>query len=182
MRSMCLRPVVLGSAVLSAALVAVPVSAAAAPAPTAPVIRLVAATTHVTYERFSPDEPVFFLQLGAHAMAGATPFEIRASRASYQDPVVAQLVTRHGNRETLTRLPAGLVSGLTGLTDFLHVRVTDAGGTALLDRNTTFCPNSYWGCGRVRTPRTRRRIRSSAPAWRSPSAPYGACRPAGAPS
>jgi hypothetical protein len=130
------------AAVAAAVTVGTPAAAAPVPAADTPAIQLVTANPHTTYQRF-PGDPIFFLDLGVHAMAGDRPFEIRASRASYNEPIVASRVTRQGNRETLTKLPAGLVTDLSGLTDFVHLRMTSASGDVLLDRDTTFCPNSF---------------------------------------
>jgi len=142
-RSILRRSLVLSGAAIAvaAAVTAMPVGAAPAPA-AAPALGLVSVAPHVTYHRF-PGDPIFFFDLGMHIQAGANPVEIRASRPSYDRPVTASRVTRTGNRETLTPLPAGLVQDLYGLSSFLHIRLTGADGRVVMDKDTTFCPNSF---------------------------------------
>jgi hypothetical protein len=103
--------------------------------PAAPPLRLVAAAGSVTLDRY-PGEGVW-LELPTHMVAGATPFEIRAKRASYADPIVAKQVTASGSK----RLPAGVVEAFSGLSDFTHVRIVDAAGAVVVDRDETFCPS-----------------------------------------
>jgi len=117
--------------------------AAAVPAPT-PALSLVAAASAVTIDRF-PDEQVF-LDLGTNMVAGRTPFEIRATRRSYRDPIVATQILGRGRTRTL---PAGLVRDFNGLPDFLHVTLTDAHGATVADQDQVFCPNA-WDAVRTR--------------------------------
>jgi hypothetical protein len=108
--------------------------AVAATAP--PALRFVAATDAVTIERY-PGEGVW-LQLPTHIVAGRTPFEVWANRASYADPIVATL--RAGTRAK--RLPAGLITKFSGFTAFTHVTMVDGDGAVVLERDDDFCPNN----------------------------------------
>jgi Lysyl oxidase len=142
-RSTLRRSLVLSGAAIAAAaaVTAMPVGAAPASA-AAPALGLVSAAPHVTYHRF-PGDPIFFFDLGMHLQAGPSPVEIRASRPSFDRPVKASRVTRTGNRETLTPLPAGLVQDMYGLSSFLHIRMTGTDGRVVMDKDTTFCLNSF---------------------------------------
>ena len=127
-----IRPVLVVGCVVAA--VATTAPAQAAPA-TQPPLRLVAGSATVTLDRF-PDFGVF-LDLGTHLVAGSTPFEIRATRKSYADPIVAkQIVNGHAKK-----LPAGLLTNFAGLPGFLHVTLTDPGGAVVVEQDQTFCPN-----------------------------------------
>jgi len=109
-------------------------------APSEPPLRLVAASGSVTLER-TEDDPFVFLDLGVHAVAGATPFEIRVSRRSYADPIVAIQYVRGATRTR--RLPDGLLDDFAGLPGFLHVTLTDRAGEVVAERDQLFCPNSF---------------------------------------
>jgi hypothetical protein len=79
------------------------------------------------------------LDLGVHAAAGREPFEIRAVRTSYDKPIEATRVTPSGNQA----LPSGLVTDLSGLTDFATVTLKDSRGRTALSQTIDFCPNGY---------------------------------------
>lgn len=101
-----------------------------------PPLTFRAATDHVYADRFvDGDIPVWFdLNLGLHMIAGQQPFEIRAKRSTYADPIVATL---NG-----APLPAGLVTSFSGFEDFTTITVRDASGAVRHDDSTTWCPNS----------------------------------------
>ncbi|HEU4426137.1 MAG TPA: lysyl oxidase family protein [Pilimelia sp.] len=112
----------------------------AAAAPKEPPLRFVAAASTVTIERWE-GEPVF-LDLGTHVVAGKTPFEVRAKRASYAKPIVATQVVRSGGKKKEVRLPAGLVTDFSGLSKFTHVTLKNAAGETVVEQDQTFCPNA----------------------------------------
>lgn len=127
------RPALVAGTLLLAVTTAVPAQAAA---PTQPPLRLVAGSETVTLERY----PGFGvpLDLGIHLVAGASSFEIRASRKSYADPIVGyQIVNGRAKK-----LPAGLFTNLAGMPGFLHVRFTDEAGAVVLENDQAFCPGS----------------------------------------
>ncbi|ADB31614.1 hypothetical protein Kfla_2543 [Kribbella flavida DSM 17836] len=98
-------------------------------------LKLVAGSNSVTLERYQDDG--VNLDLGTHLVAGKAPVEVRATRASYHDPIVAhQLV--NGRPKAL---PKGAVTDFAGLGRFLHVTVTDATGKKVVDRDQTVCLN-----------------------------------------
>ncbi|MEV6598036.1 lysyl oxidase family protein [Actinoplanes sp. NPDC051346] len=115
-------------------------SAAADPPPLA----LILTTPDVTAERHVWDgEASLYLDLGIHAIAGKDPFEIRATRKSYSDPIVAQqYVVKNGKRKAVS-LPAGMVTDFNGLKDFTTVTIKDASGAEVANYKTDFCPSSY---------------------------------------
>lgn len=137
-------PVILLATTAAGALVAGVVSApgAGAAAPR-PAISLVRATPTITITHFE-GEPLFGFDLGINAVAGDSPFRVDARRASYRDPVVArQVISGPAGTTTTKTLPAGLVTDLSGLGRFLHLTVKDAAGTAVVDRDLTFCPSGF---------------------------------------
>lgn len=77
------------------------------------------------------------LDLGVYAAAGKEPFEIRAVRRSYSEPIEATRVSADGN----SVLPTGLVNGFDGLTNFATVKLIDSRGHAALSKTVNFCPN-----------------------------------------
>src|SRR6185295_14818246 len=99
------RPVIVGVAALSAVAAATPFAAAAAPKKAEPALRLVTASPSVTLDHYA-DEPGVFLALGTYMVAGSSPFELRVSRRSYRDPIVATQVVRTGRKVTTRTLPA----------------------------------------------------------------------------
>jgi Lysyl oxidase len=103
-----------------------------------PQLWLVAAAPSVTIEHY-PGERVS-LDLGTNIVAGSHPFEIHVKRKSYHDPIVATQIVRRGQTRTL---PAGVVRDFSGLSDFLHLTITNAAGKKVVDRAQVFCPNGW---------------------------------------
>jgi hypothetical protein len=113
-----------------------------------PGLRLVAGSTEVTLDRY-PDDGVF-LDLGTHLVAGSKPVEVRATRKSYGDPIVAnQLV--NGKPKAL---PKGSVTNFAGLGKFLHLTITDAKGKKVYDKDQTMCLNGEGSRTRPDAPAT----------------------------
>ena len=112
--------------------------AAPATGASAPPLRLVAAVSSVTVQRF-PEEPVF-LALGINLVAGDAPLEIHVKRASYHDPIVAEQLLGRGARKRARRLPDELVDGFNGLKDLIRLTLTDDSGQEILDQHRTFLP------------------------------------------
>ncbi|HET6297258.1 MAG TPA: lysyl oxidase family protein [Kribbella sp.] len=100
-----------------------------------PALKLVAGSTEVTLDRY-PDYGVD-LDLGTHLVAGKKLVEVRATRKTYNDPIVAKQVV-NGKSKTL---PKGAVTDFAGLGKFLHVTITDSTGQKVIDRDQTFCLN-----------------------------------------
>ena len=117
---------------------AAPATGASATGTSAPPLRLVAAVSSVTVQRF-PEEPVF-LALGINLVAGDAPLEIHVKRASYHDPIVAEQLLGRGARKRARRLPDELVDGFNGLKDLIRLTLTDDSGQEILDQNRTFLP------------------------------------------
>ncbi|MEU6066795.1 lysyl oxidase family protein [Streptomyces sp. NPDC047082] len=121
--------------------------ASAAPQPTAPQLKLIAASGSVTIDRWK-DEPGVYLDLGAYITVDKAPLEFRVTRKSYNDPVVAQQILRQGGTRQARTLPAGLLKDFSGLPGFLEVTLTNTAGTKVLSTSQSFCPNNT--AGRVR--------------------------------
>jgi hypothetical protein len=116
-------------------------SAAADPPPVAFVV----ATHDVTAERYVDEDYSYFdMDLGVNLIAGLHPFEIRAKRKSYAQPIVAeQIVVGADGKKTSKPLPAGLFTTFAGFEDFTTVTIKDAAGAAVTSYQTDFCPNTY---------------------------------------
>jgi hypothetical protein len=109
-----------------------------------PALAFVAATTNVTAQRYVGDGFTYFdFDLGVNMIAGKNPFELRVTRKSYADPIVAQQIVIKNGKKTAVTLPAGMVTGFGGLKDFTSISIKDAAGAAVKDYTTDFCPNTY---------------------------------------
>jgi hypothetical protein len=109
-----------------------------------PPLAFTLATPNVVAERYVWEEETYvYFDLGVHLIAGKNPFEIRATRKSYADPITAhQVVVRNGKKQNVA-LPAGMVTGWGGLKDFTTVTIKNAAGTQVANYTTDFCPNNY---------------------------------------
>jgi hypothetical protein len=101
--------------------------------------RLVAASASITITHY-PGEPVW-PQYGTYIVAGYQPVEIWAKRTPYAGPITAYRVLREHGTVRRMPLPDGLITGLSGLSDFTHVTVTDTTGATIIDEDQDFCPN-----------------------------------------
>jgi hypothetical protein len=100
-----------------------------------PLLTFRAATDHAVVERFVDGDYVWFeLDLGIHLIAGQQPFEIRAKRNSYAEPIVAQ--------QNGVPLPAGVFTSFGGFEDFTAITIKDSAGATVQDYTTDWCPNS----------------------------------------
>ncbi|MFD3656263.1 lysyl oxidase family protein [Streptomyces sp. NPDC058620] len=123
---------------------------AAAPdskASTTPKLNLIAASTSVTLDSWK-DDPGVYLDLGTYLTAENGPFELKVTRKSYKDPVVATQIIREGKKTRTKTLPRGVVKDFAGLPDFARIILTDAAGKVVANRTEAFCPNN--ASGRVR--------------------------------
>ncbi|MFE4693139.1 lysyl oxidase family protein [Streptomyces sp. NPDC056749] len=146
-RSRLWRPVV-----AAAAAIAVTAGVAAATPDTkkaaaVPQLGLVAASDSVTLDSWKED-PGVYLDLGTYLTASGAPLELRVTRKSYKDPVVATQVIREGTKTRTRALPAGLVKNFSGLPGFIRVKVRDSAGRTVAIRTESFCPNN--ASGRIR--------------------------------
>jgi hypothetical protein len=117
----------------------VPGSVAVATPPDSSGLSFVAPSSVVTIERGEGD--FVALDLGTEIVAGRSPFEVRARRDSYDEPIVATRTVRGRFGERQVRLPEGLLTDLAGFPGFTHLRLTDRVGTTVVDRDQTWCPN-----------------------------------------
>ncbi|RZU52100.1 lysyl oxidase [Krasilnikovia cinnamomea] len=115
-----------------------------------PALAFVSATPNVTAERhiFS-DGSWFNVDLGVNLIAGKNPFEIRASRKSYADPIVAQQFVTEKGKTKKVNLPAGMVTNFEGLRNFTTITVKDTSGKQVKQYQQDFCPNG-WDTHRTR--------------------------------
>lgn len=101
-------------------------------------IKLVATSRSVTDYSYSGIGAI--LNLPIYVTPVSSPFEIRLTRASYSQPVVAeQIASTSSGLETLT-LPTGLVNDFYGLPNFFHIVVENSAGKRVLDTTSSFCP------------------------------------------
>ena len=116
-----------------------------------PALAFVATTTNITASLYDDGEGSKYmdLDLGVNVIAGKTPFEIRTTRKSYADPIVARQVVVRNGKKTSVVLPRGMVTGFDGLKNFTTVTIKTAKGATVKSYKTDFCPNS-WGSARTR--------------------------------
>lgn len=116
-------------------------SAAAEPAEPSS-LRLFAAASSVTVPGWGlPGE------LGLWIAPTQGAFEIRVTRSSYAEPIVASQVDP-ATGEILRTIPDHLLEGWFGLRGFLHVVVRNDAGRRVLRTTSTLCPNG-WDLQRV---------------------------------
>ncbi|MEO3972890.1 lysyl oxidase family protein [Streptomyces sp. CAU 1734] len=132
-------------AVVAGVVAAAPASEAApAPAPKSK-LSLIAASKSVVVERDTDENGVpksFELDLGTYVGVEGAPFEIRTTRKSYNDPLVAQQIIKDGKKTVTKTLPQGMVKDFSGLPGFVQVTLTDSAGRTALSRSESFCPNN----------------------------------------
>jgi hypothetical protein len=108
-----------------------------------PPLAFVAATPNVTALRYDDGEYQYLdFDLGVNLIAGKNPFEIRATRKSYADPIVARQVVVKNGKKTLVTLPKGLVSGFGGFKSFTTITIKNKAGATVKSYQTDFCPNA----------------------------------------
>lgn len=133
------------AAAAALAVVAAPLAVGGGPAAAAPgpALTVEAAQRSVVLTRYQVDDEeggtTAFVEgdLGVHVVAGAQPFEVRARRASYGEPVVLTL-TGPGEDRVLTTAP-----DVTGLPGFWSTTITNAAGTVVGRSDAGFCPNGF---------------------------------------
>jgi hypothetical protein len=116
------------------------ISAPAQAAGNGPSVRLVSGIDKVTLKR-SPGGRAY-LDIGVYVASVGGAFEIQANRPDYDTPVSVWQIVRSGNTSTPYPLPSSIENDWKGLSRFVHVVVTDADGTVVLDRFHAFCPGS----------------------------------------
>jgi lysyl oxidase len=118
-------------------LTVVPPAVAADP----PTVRVFAASTDVTTERGRG--AFVFVDPGIWVASVGGAFELRATRPDYDtSPGLVQTDATTG--AVLRTLPAELLEGWSGLSNFFHVRVRDVDGNVVFRQDLSFCPNSYY--------------------------------------
>lgn len=115
-----------------------------ASAQTTPKLGLIAATNSLTLESWKED-PGVYLDLGTYLTAEGGPFELKVTRKSYKDPIVAKQIIHDGDKTTSKTLPAGLVKDFSGLPDFAQISVTDTNRKVVLNKAEKYCPNNAAG-------------------------------------
>jgi hypothetical protein len=142
------RPAIAAGAAIAVTAGVVAAAPDAQKAQSKPKFSLIAASTSVTLDSWK-EEPGVYLDLGTYLTAENGPLELKVTRKSYKDPVVATQIIRQGNKAPRTKtLPAGLVKDFSGLPGFVRITVTDAAGKTVVTKDEAFCPNN--ASGRVR--------------------------------
>ncbi|MGZ5306639.1 MAG: lysyl oxidase family protein [Actinomycetota bacterium] len=129
--------VALSVVLMATGIVSAPVAHAAGNGPT---VRLVSGADKVTLKR--PPGRRAYLDISAYIASIGGAFEIWASRPDYDTPVSVSQVVRSGSTITRYPLPSAVEHDWMGLSRFVHVVVTDAGGKIVLDRYHPFCPGA----------------------------------------
>ncbi|MFF1548253.1 lysyl oxidase family protein [Streptomyces sp. NPDC058291] len=127
--------------------------AAAASTPGKPQLKLIAASKSVILDRYEGN-PGVYLDLGTYVTVDNAPLELKVTRKSYKDPIVATQILRNGTKTTTRTLPAGTVKDFSGLPGFLEVSIKNAAGTEVQKTRGAFCPNNASGRLRPDAPAT----------------------------
>ncbi|MEU3784692.1 lysyl oxidase family protein [Streptomyces sp900129855] len=130
--------------------------AATASPPGTPKLKLIAASKAVTLDRYDGEggSAGVYLDLGTYVTVDNAPLELKVTRKSYKDPVVAQQILRNGTKTTTKTLPAGTVKDFSGLPGFLEVSIKNAAGVEVRKTQGSFCPNNASGRLRPDAPAT----------------------------
>lgn len=129
--------------------------AATASPPGTPKLKLIAASKAVTLDRYEGEGGAgVYLDLGTYVTVDNAPLELKVTRKSYKDPVVAQQILRNGTKTTTKTLPAGTVKDFSGLPGFLEVSIKNAAGVEVRKTQGSFCPNNASGRLRPDAPAT----------------------------
>ncbi|MGZ5404988.1 MAG: lysyl oxidase family protein [Nocardioides sp.] len=150
-----------GAALLTTALALTPMAGAdELPPPSASPVSLRGADKVVTYAYRNR----VFTDFGLRMVAGAEPFEIRATRASYDEPI--STVWRRSGGDVA--LPAGTMESFGGLDDFVDLTLTRVSNDQVVKRmSIDGCFNGFGGS------RTRPDAPSRSPyPWGCPWNPY----------
>ena len=99
-----------------------------------PALKLETARKAVRVESFDGD---VYLNLGIYAVAGNRPFEVRAYRFDYGQPINAWSVLPGADAP----LPPGSATDFNGLSDFFTVLITNSKQKSVVNLKTSFCPN-----------------------------------------
>jgi hypothetical protein len=111
---------------------------------TPPQLSLVASADKVTLQRFESEQGAqVYVDLGTHLVAGKDPFEIRVTRQSYKDPIVAHQIVHENGTTKSVKLPDELIKDFSGFPEFAHINIADSAGKAVYDTDVTYCPNVY---------------------------------------
>ncbi|WP_329034720.1 lysyl oxidase family protein [Streptomyces sp. NBC_01725] len=113
-------------------------------AQTTPKLSLIAATKSLTLDSWKED-PGVYLDLGTYLTAEGAPFELKVTRKSYKDPVVAEQVIHDGDKTSTKALPAGLVKDFSGLPGFAQITITDTNRKVVVNKTEKYCPNNAAG-------------------------------------
>jgi hypothetical protein len=140
------RPILAIAVATSAVAASAPGALAQIAAPPEPSLRLVTSSKSVELTRYVDEDGNSWFEdrsIGIHFVAAKkTPFDVRVTRKSYKDPIVAKQLVRKGNTNVWKTLPAGLVKNWYGFDDFTRLTLTDAAGKTVLDGKHPFCANS----------------------------------------
>jgi len=148
-----------GAALLTTALTFMPTAGADELAPAASPVSLRGAEKIVAYSYRGR----VYTDFGLRMVAGEEPFELHATRPSYDEPIDTVWHTADGD----VALPAGSMEDFSGLNDFIDITVTRASdGEVIKSKSVDSCFNGY-------TARTRPDAPSRSPyPWGCPWNPY----------
>ena len=115
----------------------IPAGSAAAASAKPPHLRLFAASSQVTIEKFGRG-PVQ-LGVGAYLASLGGDFQLNVARHGYRSPIgVTQVIG--GQRRAL---PATVAHGWDGIAAFVNFTVSSASRGVIASRTTSFCPNDW---------------------------------------
>jgi hypothetical protein len=126
----------------TAALALIATGTAVDAAPPVPTLAFLVATKSVSLERYVYEDGTYLSgDLGTYLVAGKDPFEVRVSRKSYKDPIVANRIVLKNGKKTSVKLPAGMVTDFNGFKGFSTITMKNAAGVNVVSVAADFCPN-----------------------------------------
>ena len=106
-----------------------------------PSVHLVAAQNTITVPRFGHD---VFLDPGIYVESLGSALQFNVQRASYAKPVtIRQVIHLPGGGTEFRSLPASLLDGLSGLRNFVRLKVRNSKGKVVAAERLTFCPDVF---------------------------------------
>ena len=106
-----------------------------------PSVHLVAAQNTITVPRFGHD---VFLDPGIYVESLGSALQFNVQRASYAKPVtIRQVIHLPGGGTKFRSLPASLLDGLSGLRNFVRLKVRNSKGKVVAAERSTFCPDVF---------------------------------------
>jgi hypothetical protein len=117
-----------------------------------PRLRFIATAASATAPRGGPGGPggpgtTAYASLPLYMAVDEADLHIRATRASYNEPIVVNQVLANGTKRALPNVVSSFTAG--GLEKFFHLSVTDSKGARRADVDLPWCPAAGWNAVRT---------------------------------